>query len=296
MTAAARSFQLWPPLTVSPGRPPPAALRRRPSVGCPPPAALRRLPYVVCQLPSVKGPSPHQRDGNPRPPGAKCLPHTRETETRGRRVQKGRPHTREKGIRGRQVQIGLPHTRVTETRGRRVQKGRPHTRETETRGRRVQNGLPHTRETEIRGRRVQNDRPRTRETAKPEVSSLPRHRDLSKADESSSLVPPPTPRPLKIRRIKQSRPSSGTETYQNPPKPAVSSLPQHRDLSKSDETRSLVPPPTPRPLRRGLFPPRGGGKSQSPCAKEAVSPTGGGVSHLPPAHLRSALHRGGPGL
>ena len=209
MTAAARSFQLWPPLTVSPGRPPPGVLRRLPSVGCRPPGA--------------KGPAPHPRDGNPRPPGAKGPA----------------PHPRDGSPRPPGAKWPSPHPRDGEARG---------------------------------------------------------------------LVPPPAPRPLKIRRNPQSRPSSDTETSQNPTKPAVSSLLRHRDLSKSAEPRSLVPPPTPRPLKirrtpqsrpspdtetspPGTFSPRGGGKSQSPCAKEAVSPTGDGVSIAPCPQSKKLLKK-----
>ena len=87
---------------------------------------------------------------------------------------------------------------------------------------------------------------------------------MTESPETDSLVPLPTPRPREIARNRQSRPTSGTETSRNPPKPAVSShlwhrdhaksskpavssLSRHRDHSESPETDSLVPPSAPRP-------------------------------------------------
>ena len=53
---------------------------------------------------------------------------------------------------------------------------------------------------------------------------------------NSSLVPSPTPRLHKTPEKQQSRPIPSTETAQNPRKKAVSSLLKHRDCSKPGKT------------------------------------------------------------
>ena len=88
----------------------------------------------------------------------------------------------------------------------------------------------------------------TRIRPKPAVSSHFKHRDHSESPKTCSLVPLQAPRPLGIPENRQSRPSPGTETTWNPPKPAVSSHFKHRDHSDFPETDSLVPPSAPRPL------------------------------------------------
>ena len=87
----------------------------------------------------------------------------------------------------------------------------------------------------------------TRIRPKPAVSSHFKHRDHSESPKTCSLVPLQAPRPLGIPENRQSRPSPGTETTWNPPKPAVSSHFKHRDHSDFPETDSLVPPSAPRP-------------------------------------------------
>ncbi len=82
---------------------------------------------------------------------------------------------------------------------------------------------------------------------KPEVSSHFRHRDHTESPETDSLVPLPAPRPLGIPGNQQSRPSFGTETTRNRPKPTVSSHLWHRDHTDSPKTGGLVPPSAPRP-------------------------------------------------
>ena len=96
------------------------------------------------------------------------------------------------------------------------------------------------------------------------VSSLLRHRDRTKSQKNSSLVPSQAPRLLKTRKNdslapsqaprprkipekQQSRPLSGTETAQNPRKTTVSSLLKHRDRAKPRKNHSLVPSQAPRP-------------------------------------------------
>ena len=98
------------------------------------------------------------------------------------------------------------------------------------------------------------------------VSSLLQHRDRTKSQKNSSLVPSQAPRLLKTRKNdslapsqaprprkipekQQSRPLSGTETAQNPRKTTVSSLLKHRDRAKPRKKCSLVPSQAPRLLK-----------------------------------------------
>ena len=89
----------------------------------------------------------------------------------------------------------------------------------------------------------------TQNLGKTAVSSHPKHRERTKPRKSSSLVPSPTPGPLKTPEKQQSRPISDTETTHNPGKAAVSSHLRHRDRTKPQKSSSLVPSPAPTPLK-----------------------------------------------
>jgi len=108
------------------------------------------------------------------------------------------------------------------------------------------------------------------EPSKPTVSSHFWHRDLAESPETGGLVPLPAPKPHRIPRNRQSRPTSGTETTRNDRKPAVSSLLRHRDHTDSPETGSLVPPSAPRLHRvaaEGAGPRCFWGKAPRKCKK-----------------------------